>query len=205
MINNIILDLGNVCVTFQPEQYFQNKWQKDCTSLCAKLFRSRLWNDYDQGLIEKADLYEVFIGDEDQEALHQMIDEWSGLLALIPETAMHIQMLKHCGFHVYLLSNTSEEGAKKCLSLSPAFDLVDGAVYSYAYQINKPDVRLFEAFLKKYDLKPEECVFIDDKLENVESARSLGMIGLVCDDVTSTFHQLWKLIREEEACCRREA
>ena len=37
----------------------------------------------------------------------------------------------------------------------------------------------FEAFFKKFHIKPEECIFTDDKVENIEGGRRLGMDGIV--------------------------
>ena len=56
MLKNVIFDLGNVCVTFQPDLYFYPKYQHDTKRLCQKLFHSQIWSNYDQGLIQKEDI-----------------------------------------------------------------------------------------------------------------------------------------------------
>lgn len=42
---------------------------------------------------------------------------------------------------------------------------------------SKPDKRAFVFLLNKFGLKPQELVFIDDKAENVASAKSMGIRG----------------------------
>ena len=49
-----------------------------------------------------------------------------------------------------------------------------GGVYSYQEKLIKPDPEIFKILLNKYNLKANECLFIDDKLENIESAKTLG-------------------------------
>ena len=84
MLKNVIFDLGNVCVTFQPDLYFYPKYQHDTKRLCQKLFHSQIWSNYDQGLIQKDDIYRYFQNDEDQEALYDMITKWYQLLKVLP-------------------------------------------------------------------------------------------------------------------------
>ncbi|MGX8690338.1 MAG: HAD-IA family hydrolase, partial [Bacteroidaceae bacterium] len=38
---------------------------------------------------------------------------------------------------------------------------------------------IYQQLLTRYDLKPEECVFIDDRKDNVDAAIALGMSGIV--------------------------
>jgi putative hydrolase of the HAD superfamily len=42
----------------------------------------------------------------------------------------------------------------------------------------KPGKRIYEILLEKYQLKPEECIFIDDTLANIKSAEELGIKGV---------------------------
>ena len=92
-----------------------------------------------------------------------------------------IKNLKAQGYQVYLLSNygrTSFEAARDHSRLS-FLPLVDGGVISYEVQIVKPEPGIYQALLKKYNLKAEECVFLDDRTENIEAALALGFHGIV--------------------------
>ena len=59
---------------------------------------------------------------------------------------------------------------------------MDGRVISFEVFQLKPDPEIYETLLKKYALDPAECVFIDDRAENIETARKLGMKGIVFTD-----------------------
>ena len=43
----------------------------------------------------------------------------------------------------------------------------------------KPDPEIYKILLRRYNLKAEECVFIDDTEENVVSAQKIGLNGIV--------------------------
>ena len=45
----------------------------------------------------------------------------------------------------------------------------------------KPDVEIYRTFLAKYGLRAEECLFIDDREENVSGAKAVGFNGCVFD------------------------
>ena len=55
---------------------------------------------------------------------------------------------------------------------------MDGVIVSYQYKVMKPDRSIYEILLNKYKLKAEECVFIDDRVENVEGAKKIGFYGI---------------------------
>ena len=42
----------------------------------------------------------------------------------------------------------------------------------------KPDPQIYKITLKKLNLSAEECVFVDDILNNIEGAKNLGMQGI---------------------------
>jgi putative hydrolase of the HAD superfamily len=45
--------------------------------------------------------------------------------------------------------------------------------------LSKPDIRIFNHILNEYSLNSEESLYIDDMEENVKSAESAGMHGLL--------------------------
>ena len=53
-------------------------------------------------------------------------------------------------------------------------DGFDGGVASCEVHINKPDPRIYQALLDKYHLRADECIFIDDRADNLVAASALG-------------------------------
>jgi HAD superfamily hydrolase (TIGR01509 family) len=51
----------------------------------------------------------------------------------------------------------------------------DALVWSFQHQMAKPDPAIYRLVLEKLNVRPEESLFLDDKLVNIEAAQALGM------------------------------
>ena len=76
--------------------------------------------------------------------------------------------------------------AGRAFEVQGVLDGFDGGVASCEVHVNKPDPKIYKALLDKYSLKAEECVFIDDRLENVQAAFALGFAGIQMKDSVGT-------------------
>ena len=83
--------------------------------------------------------------------------------------------LKQRGYQVYLLSNLSEDAFLYIEKHFDLFNQVDGYIVSYQEHVSKPDFKIYECLMERYDLQKEECVFLDDTLINVEASNAFGM------------------------------
>ncbi|MGI5288400.1 HAD family hydrolase [Nonomuraea polychroma] len=54
----------------------------------------------------------------------------------------------------------------------------DDLVSSARVGVAKPDRRIYEIAAERAGVAPERCLFVDDRLPNVEAARALGMTGV---------------------------
>jgi HAD superfamily hydrolase (TIGR01509 family) len=54
----------------------------------------------------------------------------------------------------------------------------DVLVWSFQHLMAKPDPAIYRLILEKLNVRPEESLFLDDKLLNVEAAQALGMKSL---------------------------
>lgn len=61
-------------------------------------------------------------------------------------------------------------------------DILSGQIVSSEEKCLKPDKEIYLKLFEKYNLKPSECYFIDDKEENIEAGKRLGMDGFVFKD-----------------------
>ena len=80
-------------------------------------------------------------------------------------------------YRLGLLSNTSywERDVVAKTGIKRYFDVL---VFSFAIRSLKPAARPYQTAMKQLGVKPAECLFIDDTLENVIAARKLGMQGI---------------------------
>lgn len=89
--------------------------------------------------------------------------------------------LKESGFNLYYLSNWGRWSFENMISHVPLKDYIPNGITSYSVMCNKPDKEIYLALLDKYHLDSHQCLFIDDKLENVQTAKNLDMVGYVED------------------------
>ena len=86
--------------------------------------------------------------------------------------------LKAAGYKLALLSVHGREWIEHCHQKFNHHELFDVVAYSYDDKVSKPNARAYELVVERLGVKPEECVFIDDNLANVEAAKKLGILGI---------------------------
>lgn len=104
-------------------------------------------------------------------AMHQ------GVGPFYEETLETMSWLRKEGIEIGLLSNALPNLADTGQTLAAE----DKIFVSYELGLLKPDKAIYQSVLARLNAKPEEVIFIDDKRENVEAAKSLGINGIVFD------------------------
>ena len=84
-----------------------------------------------------------------------------------------LKKLKDKNYECYVLSNWSEETFEGMTIDYPFLMLFKGLLISGEDKLMKPDSAIYELAKNRFNLNPEETVFIDDKLENIEAALAL--------------------------------
>lgn len=99
---------------------------------------------------------------------------------IIPEMQQFLIELKNNGHKLYILSNWDRESFPLMQKAFPEFfALFDGYIISGHIGALKPDTAPYIELMQKYDLQPHECCMFDDRPENIATAHTLGMDGLV--------------------------
>ena len=96
-----------------------------------------------------------------------------------------------------LLSNAWENARPLLRARFDFIDTFDDSIFSYEVRARKPDAAMYQAILDMMDAQPEEAVFIDDVLENVEGAQAVGMQALQfsgAETLISTLSDLLALV-----------
>lgn len=200
MIKNVIFDVGNVLVNFCWRELMDDLGiAKDLQKVFEKkVFGSPWWGELDRGVIEEDEVLKM-LRDDNKEHLAEFDMIWSNRDKLVKPFDYAVGMmetLKAKGLKVYLLSNYPKDlfTLHTKSGRFPFIDLVDGKVVSGFVQLVKPDQEIYEYLMDTYDLKAEECVFIDDRLENVEAAKEIGMNGIWFMNYEQAWGELEKVI-----------
>ncbi|SVC97330.1 uncharacterized protein METZ01_LOCUS350184, partial [marine metagenome] len=85
-----------------------------------------------------------------------------------------LDKLKKNNYFCYVLSNWSAETFVGMTEDYPFLKQFDGLLISGQDNLIKPDPAIYKLAIQRFDLDPEKTVFIDDKLENIETARKLN-------------------------------
>ena len=149
----------------------------------AQLFAKRivmndLWRQLDLGIRDEkeiiSEMYSRIPGYKKE--LDAFFENITDIVRQYEYTLPWIQDLKSKGYKVYLLSNYPktlfELHEKEKFSFT---DIVDGKVVSAFVKMAKPDAEIYKYLLEEYKLNADECVFFDDKAENVRAAESCGI------------------------------
>lgn len=186
MIKHLVFDLGNVLVEFKPKDYMERLGfeEKDITNLHRIIFKDKRWNEFDRGTIT-IDEYVADLKKENPEYQNHFSSMFSGnwINNLFRPKLETISFLKkatgHYGIHV--LSNVSMYVLDyiKTLDFWPN---INSGTYSYQIGACKPENEIYQAFFKDNNLKPQECLFLDDLKANIDAAKKFGMHGIVFND-----------------------
>lgn len=129
-----------------------------------------------------------------EQEIRAYYDNWTTMLRSdIPKNVEILRKLDS-KFHLYGLTNWSEETFPFALENYDFFQLFDGKILvSGTEKLIKPDKEIFELLLTRYELKAEESVFIDDNFKNITTAKSLGFEVVHIKPETDLGNELGKL------------
>ena len=180
MIHTIIFDIGRVLVDFCWEKMFHNLGFTGETFdiIADATVHHQDWNEFDKGLVTTDEIIDTFAshapGYHDQIA--KIFDHPENMIELYDYAIPWIRELKARGYRVYILSNWSNPTYHACRNNQLRFlDEVDGAVFSFQEHLIKPDPAIFQLICDRYNIKPEEAVFLDDNEGNVQSSLAFGL------------------------------
>ena len=94
------------------------------------------------------------------------------------ETLALLKACKAAGHKLFVLSNLSiakYEKIKQEPEIASLFSFFDDIVISEMTPYEKPDSQIFTYFCQQYSLQPEDCIFIDDKQDNLDGAHAANI------------------------------
>jgi putative hydrolase of the HAD superfamily len=179
MIKNIIFDLGNVLLKFKPHEFLL-RFTPDkeyIDQFVSKVTRSKIWLELDRGTNSVENARTIFLSKfpQEKEFIELFFDQWMDMLTPIEENIEVLKDLKESGFKTYILSNFIKETYIHVSSKYTFFSLFDGQIISGVENVIKPEKAIYELLLRRYNLVPEESLFIDDILFFLKPAKKLGM------------------------------
>ncbi len=202
MIKNIVFDIGDVLVKFMPEASVRyiGVDETEVNDVLAATVGSRWWAELDRGVMDEEEVIGKMIEESPKykDAIRKFFDDGKEMLVeAFDYSEKWIESIKSRGYKVYLLSNYPRSyfllhSEKKM----PFVKNVDGKIVSAFVKTVKPEPEIYKILIDTYSLNPNECVFIDDRAENVEGAVNAGMFGIVFENYEDAAQKLERLLNE---------
>ena len=184
MIKNIIFDFGNVIGRFDYKETIANITtdEEETKFLIDEVINSPEWIRYglmDSGLVSYDSIVKL-INDRTNNIHSDLVDNlvsnYFKYITISDEITNLVKSLKEKGYNLYILSNTSKEVVDYFKDYE-IFKYFDGFVLSYRIHMLKPNDGIYKYLINEYNLVPEECLFIDDREDNMKTANKFGIKG----------------------------
>ncbi len=136
--------------------------------------RSRDFNPY------YIEFWRQFADEITKDSIHidsdYLLDQWLHFNEnprIIDGVSDFIQQQKAEGRAIYYLTNRQEQGMIGIRN-HPIFELFDGGLGDFELGVSKPDPEIYQEFINRFGIDPSQSVFVDDRVENIETALSIG-------------------------------
>lgn len=180
-IRNIVFDIGQVLLTFNPEQYLREEFNLSTgqiKEIAKETFRSNVWLDLDRGKISKNQAAEIFAEKlpKYSQVLIEGVLNWEEILNPIePNVLLLNSFYNNDAYDVYALSNFNDESYQVAKDKFSFLQLFKGEIISGQVGYIKPEPEIYELLLTRFALEPAETLFIDDSDKNLEAAEDFGI------------------------------
>jgi putative hydrolase of the HAD superfamily len=179
MIKTIIFDIGNVLAKYDWQGYLKRFDFTDCArnEIAHAVFLNPLWLEFDRGVMGDHTVIKACkaLLPQYQNEMDQVFSGMRNLLYEYDYSAQWVKSLKEKGYQVYVLSNYGRTLFGYARSDFEFLKYIDGGIISYEVHCLKPEARIYELLIEKYDINPCEAVFLDDTFTNLLPAEKLGM------------------------------
>ncbi|MGA9639486.1 HAD family hydrolase [Flavobacterium sp.] len=179
MIEAIIFDFGDIFINLDKPATFEGlkklglkEWNEDL---------DHLNHQFEMGKISK----DNFLTGIQKHCPHATLDEilktWNAILLDFPLYRLEFLQMLTQKYRLFLLSNTDaihiERFQKKAgeTFYSDFYRCFEHVYFSYEIGMRKPNVEIYEYVLRNHSLSAEKTLFVDDKKENTDAAKTIGL------------------------------
>ncbi len=210
-------DVGNVLV---DHTHARRKFQQKIAQLTRLSIRivdgiyerglGQYWFDFERGGVSAEDLYGRYLqalavcSGLSLRVLYRSLnydyfeEVFGNVFKHMPKSIHFMNALQNSGCKIFLVSNNNPIHYKYCLRATACQEIydifanADGVVLSHEVGCRKPEKKIWDIALGRSGFSPADILVVDDKKENVDSARSLGMNGHVFTNVRNLKSDLEK-------------
>jgi FMN phosphatase YigB (HAD superfamily) len=191
MIKNIIFDFGNVLFDLDLDRIelgFQQLFGTSYPKAKEKLVLDNIFQRYETGDITSEEFVEAIRCAAPPHPSEQaIIQVWNSIFLQMPKERFDLLLSLKRRYKVFLLSNINDLHAnwidEYLVKEHNIHDFkeryFDAVYYSHLIRLRKPDLKIYEYMLADANINPEESIFIDDLMPNIQAAEQVRIKGLL--------------------------
>jgi 2-haloacid dehalogenase len=175
----LVFDFGGVLIEWDPRHLYRKVFNGDMQAVETFLLESKFmeWNiqqDAGRPFSEAVDEYCIRMPQYCE--LIRLYDQRYEESIKGPDwhTVEILQELKKAGYPLYGLSNWPAEKWRLVRPKYEFFGWFDHILISGEVMLAKPDPRIFSLFLEQVGRPAEQCLYIDDSLQNIRVSGQMG-------------------------------
>ncbi|BDB57795.1 HAD family hydrolase [Flavobacterium ammonificans] len=179
MIDTIIFDFGDIFINLDKQATIDGLQRLGLTSWNEDLDQLNI--SFEKGQISKENFLLGIQKHIPNASIEEILAAWNAVLLDFPLHRLEfLQLLSH-KYRLFLLSNTDSihinhfeqrEGASFYGAFYQCFEKV---YFSYEMGMRKPDTEIYTTLIRQHELLPKHTLFVDDKKDNTDAAKALGL------------------------------
>jgi glucose-1-phosphatase len=189
-----LFDLGHVIVDIHYDRFLKELGLDHTYSvdeILSQFIRSGLIASFESGhlstdrfIAASRELLQTDLNDS------VLLSAWKAIIGDEKEGMNHILSSLAERHPLYLLSNTNEPHFREAIRRSPSLSFMKEYFLSYELKLLKPDPEIYRETVRRIGLAAGEIIFIDDREDNILSARGVGLNAIQFSDVPALSAQL---------------
>lgn len=186
-IKNLVFDLGGVIMNLDVPQTikeFEVLGIKNIVNDTGHHYTESIFYDFEIGKVSEIEFLEKLKSISSlKPTISEIRDAWNAMILDMPRERIDLIIDLKKDYKIFLLSNTNSIHQQKFLEEfnrenNFSFNrLFQKAYYSHEIGVRKPNTESFEFVLNDSNLDPSATLFLDDSIQNINSAKSIGMEG----------------------------
>jgi putative hydrolase of the HAD superfamily len=179
MIDTIIFDFGDIFINLDKQATIDGLQRLGLTSWNEDLDELNI--SFEKGEISRDNFLSGIQKHIPNATIEEILAAWNAVLLDFPLHRLEFLQLLSQKYRLFLLSNTDSihinhfeqrEGASFYGAFYQCFEKV---YFSYEMGMRKPDVEIYKTLIRQHELSPKHTLFVDDKKDNTDAAKALGL------------------------------
>ena len=179
MIDTIIFDFGDIFINLDKQATIDGLQRLGLSSWNEDLDQLNI--SFEKGQISRDNFLLGIQKHIPNATIDEILAAWNAVLLDFPLRRLEFLQLLSQKYRLFLLSNTDaihidhfeqREGASFYGDFYQCFEKV---YFSYEMGMRKPDAEIYNALIRLHELSPKRTLFVDDKKDNTDAAKALGL------------------------------